>query len=185
MHSNIDHDGSPQLQGESTRHVLEHHTSFKGAESILWNNIIYGGSYSAEWSHERRPHFYIEGWPKNGNALGETEEIVLLFETEMPLASPLRNRPMAGVVNTHWNDSGFWQATILEEQTLKFTGAKDLMGQPTDGTDGGLVLKKLIALNIGHLIRTGCRQEKNSSLPKGPTMTDALKVILFAKPRVR
>jgi hypothetical protein len=162
--------------------ILQHYTSFAGAESILWNNAIYGGSISGEWSHERRPHFYIEGWPNNGNALPVKEEIMLRFETDMPLASPLNDRPIQNVVNTHWNKSGFWQATVFEGQTITFIGAHDLFGNVADGAAGGIVLKRLIALNTGIPIETRCRQEKNSGLPEGPDIFESVKVLLFGRP---
>jgi len=165
--------------------ILQHYTSFSGAISILWNNAIYGGSISAECSHERRPHFYIEGWPNNGNALPVKEEIMLRFETDMPLASPLGDRPFPGVVNTHWNGSGFWQATVFEDQKITFVGANDLLGMPTDGAPGGVVLKKLVALNTGLLVETRCRQERTSALPDGPNILESAKVLIFSIPNKR
>lgn len=165
--------------------ILEHYTSFACAESILWNNAIYGGSMSAEWSHERRPHFYVEGWPNNGNALPVQKEIKLRFETDMPLASPLRDRPIPGVINTHWNKGGFWQATVFEGQNITFIGAYDLSGNPTDGAAGGFVLRKLIALNTGLHIETRCRQEKTNALPEGPDIFDCAKIVLLQRPNNR
>ena len=110
---------------------------------------------------------------------------MLKFETDMPLASPLRDRPLPGVVNTHWNKSGFWQATVFEDQEITFIGAHDLLGNPTDGALGGFVLKKLIALNTGLPVETRCRQERTSALPEGPDILEGLKILIFSRPNKR
>lgn len=163
--------------------LLEHHTSFEAAASILWNNIIYGGSYSAEWSHERRPHFFISCLPKTGNNFGAEEQIILRFDSSLRPKRCRNDRPIAGVVNTHRHTNNvFWQATILEGQMIRFLGATDLDGNNVDRSKGGATLTRLIELNTGRLVRTGCRQERSSKVQAGPDLVALFKIWLLSTP---
>jgi hypothetical protein len=158
--------------------ILEHHTSFDAAEKILWYREIFGGASISETSHERRPHFHLQPHRKDGNATPNAQEISLLFETEMPAKD---NIPKMGVVNTHWHDTKFWQATVHEGQTIKFVGVTDLLRNSVVPDGAGRFLRRLIEFRKGSMISTAIQPPGTVSYKEQPWGLDRLLFTLLGR----
>ncbi|ATI80629.1 hypothetical protein [Sphingobium yanoikuyae] len=147
--------------------LLDHHTSYEAAESILWHRRIHGSGSGAPGSHENMPHFFLVGETKSQQAPPCKEEVILLFSTALPLQDCPDHRPRHGVVNKHL-DAGygvdFWQATITPGQEIRLIGMEILCGSPSR------LLRKLIASRLGQPIQThanGGLYDPFSELPGG------------------
>jgi len=138
--------------------ILYHKTSFERAESILWNRAISGCAWGNTDSHEASPHFYMTEEEESFNALpsGVEPDIILYFESDLPLQRCSNHSPSPNVINQHYGMLGeFWQATIRPGQTIIFKEAK------FNKNNSSKFLQCLVEKQMGCEIRTVWNFEMN------------------------
>lgn len=104
-----------------------------------------------------------------------------MFESEMPQLPADDNAPKAGVVNTHWHGTKFWQATIYEGQTLRFVGVTDLLRNAVVPDGAGRFLRRLIEVRKGSLISTAIQPPGTVSYKEQPWGVDRILFAFFGR----
>lgn len=99
----------------------------------------------------------------------------------MPQLKAGDNVPKKGVVNTHWHDTKFWQATIHEDQVIRFVGVTDLLRNAVVPDGAGRFLRRLIEVRKGSMISTAIQPPGTVSYKEQPWGVDRLLFALLGR----